>query len=344
MMRHDALTLTADHRTDEKKRNAALMWAVAAAYRPPIDALRSRLKRMTDRQEYLTDAHGWNHDGTLAITATLHQGLASLHARTDTATQLITQSQHQAAHLGSTLAAALLAAAGVADIHHLSASREARIALQRPDGVPFAHRLHHENANLIARLHATLLGHLTYDPSRRVVAAMALLDAFWHGTLLHLAQNERTRVYNSALAETYTENASASAYWQWIAELGPRCCAGCIDMHGTIHPVSEPFSLAHNNCQCCAMPIVDPARPTITVHGTDWFDAQPDTVQRHILGPAMHTLYQQNLIGLDDVLSRPYTAWGIGAVPKSIEALVREGTITAQHAQEAYRAGRMVGK
>jgi hypothetical protein len=47
------------------------------------------------------------------------------------------------------------------------------------------------------------------------------------------------RSYQDTAHQNYLANAATVAGWRWWASLGPRACASCISLHGTLHPLTE---------------------------------------------------------------------------------------------------------
>ena len=100
-------------------------------------------------------------------------------------------------------------------------------------------------------------------------------------------------------------------------------------MDGTVSDLDEPGPLGHQNCRCTAVPITktwadlgftDIPEPDVDEPptGREWFDKQPEKVQRQIMGPKRLSLYQQNKIGWDDmhtIRRTPYWRDSIGVKP-----------------------------
>lgn len=135
-----------------------------------------------------------------------------------------------------------------------------------------------------------------------------------------IMRTESQRAYRETARQTYQENADVLQGWVWTAALGPRTCAACIAMHGTIHPVTETLD-GHPRCRCAmvprtpswadlGVPDMEDDRPPVT-SGKDWFQEQPDAVQRGILGRAKWQAWKDGRISLDDTVARTHSAdWG----------------------------------
>lgn len=85
------------------------------------------------------------------------------------------------------------------------------------------------------------------------------------------------------------------AGWQWVAELSERTCASCIAMHGSIHPLSEPGPLDHQQGRCTRTPVtktwkqlgfdgIDEPQAIQPGDGEAWLAKQSEDVQKHVLG------------------------------------------------------------
>jgi hypothetical protein len=149
-----------------------------------------------------------------------------------------------------------------------------------------------------------------------------------------MAREEMVRAYREGSLATYRHNAELVIGWRWQAVLSPRTCACCIALHGSIHPLSEPFN-SHLLCRCCAVPV---SRTDLDKHGPsgeEWFAQQPDEVQAQILGPAHVKLYHEGLITLSDMVDRHETVWGATAHIRSVKELVAHGLVTEAVAQGA---------
>lgn len=73
--------------------------------------------------------------------------------------------------------------------------------------------------------------------------AQQMRDAFGGNLVraLTVARTETLRAYRAANQEAYRANSDVLEGWMWVSDLGPRACAACIAMHGTIHPLDEEF-------------------------------------------------------------------------------------------------------
>lgn len=116
-----------------------------------------------------------------------------------------------------------------------------------------------------------------------------------------IARTELIDAHRAAAEASQNANDGVLAGWVWVAELGPRTCPSCVIQHGRLHPLDEPGPLDHHQGRCARVPRtktwaelgfdVPEARPTIET-GRDWFNRQPEAVQRSVLGPKRFEAWQ----------------------------------------------------
>ena len=110
-----------------------------------------------------------------------------------------------------------------------------------------------------------------------------------------IARTEMIDAHRGAAEASQNANADVLAGWEWHAQLGPRTCPSCIAQHGRLHDLDEPGPLDHQQGRCARVPVtktwaelgfpgIEEPRPR-TQTGQEWFEQQPESVQRSILGP-----------------------------------------------------------
>lgn len=149
---------------------------------------------------------------------------------------------------------------------------------------------------------------------------------------LAIARTETGRAYTSAAQATYLENADVLAGWVWISARTTRTCALCWAMHGTVHPLEEPFG-SHVNCRCATAPVTHDqleARPdgSAAVRGVEpgaqAFAGLSADEQRAILGPGKLDALRRGEIELVDLVDhRLDPRWGHVRTQRSL-ALARQ--------------------
>lgn len=126
-----------------------------------------------------------------------------------------------------------------------------------------------------------------------------------------IARTEQLRSFRSASIENYRANNNVIEGWVWMATRSIRTCPVCWAMHGTEHPLSEPFA-SHVNCRCTPAPMVI-GLPHGLDRGATLFAKLPEADQLSILGPAKFDAYRSGQLGLDDLVIRTdHPEWGPG--------------------------------
>lgn len=139
---------------------------------------------------------------------------------------------------------------------------------------------------------------------------------------LRLATTETMRIYRETALADFKQNKMLVRGWGWISRLAPNTCIMCILMHGTIHPLSEPFK-SHVQCQCIPVP-----RAIITTFedfqsGREWFLDKSGAAQEQILGKAAYKAYASGEVKLDDFIARTRSAeWGPGQHVQSLKKIL----------------------
>lgn len=144
---------------------------------------------------------------------------------------------------------------------------------------------------------------------------------------LLIARATTLRAYRESAIEVYRYNSSRVTGWRWLASKSRRTCASCLGLDGTEHPLTEPFG-SHPLCRCTTVPVLASGNVPMSKTGAQWFDEQPESVQRHILGRGKYRLYKNGNIKLADVVDRHDSAWGPTANVKPIKRLIAESKIT----------------
>lgn len=117
-----------------------------------------------------------------------------------------------------------------------------------------------------------------------------------------ITQTEVQRAYRDATQLSYEENADVVAEWIWTATLGSRCCAACVALHGTRHPVTEKQH-GHPWCYCGMTPVVPGYDTGAYEPGEDWLKRQDEATQRDVLGTATgYDAWKKGEVGLDQFI------------------------------------------
>lgn len=152
---------------------------------------------------------------------------------------------------------------------------------------------------------------------------------------LTIARTEMLRAYRGAAMENYRANSDVVSQWRWTCAKSARTCAACIAMDGTLHDVDQEMQ-SHPNCRCAPLPVtkswedilgplgIDTSTiPETTIDipsGSDWFDKQPEKIQRQILGNAKYEAWKNNQFTLHDIVGHTHDAeWGNAIYERSLK-------------------------
>ena len=159
-------------------------------------------------------------------------------------------------------------------------------------------------------------------------AADSLSQARWR--TLNQARTETMRAYRGAMQESYRENRGVVGGWVWVSARGSRACAICWSLHGSVHPLDEPFA-SHPSCRCSAGPLPAGEKSPI-VPGPEQFAKLPPGQQLQVLGASKFRAYREGAIDLPDLVQRTESPrWGPGRREKSLVGALGAG------AQRFYR-------
>jgi len=151
---------------------------------------------------------------------------------------------------------------------------------------------------------------LGWNPKR---IARAVRKQFGQGLNWALRNTRTVQIwaYREATRMSYLANAHIVRSWTWVSALDNRTCLACIAEHGTIHPLSEPLN-DHYNGRCVAVPNTVTYRdlgldvdvePLTVGGGEDWFRAQPELVQRKMMGPSKWAAWRAGAFRFDDLIT-----------------------------------------
>jgi SPP1 gp7 family putative phage head morphogenesis protein len=143
-----------------------------------------------------------------------------------------------------------------------------------------------------------------------------------------IARTEIHRAYRESSRMAFQANRAVNA-WRWHASLGPRTCASCWAMHGTVHDLDEPMG-SHPQCRCTMLPVIDAARAlgfdAPTIHwptGDEVFAAQPVDVQRAVLGSKSDAYAEGRITLADTVHVRESVEFGTTRTVASLDQALR---------------------
>ena len=131
---------------------------------------------------------------------------------------------------------------------------------------------------------------------------------------LTISRTEVVGAYRRASAEQAQARRDLLAGWTWLASVDSTDapCVVCLAMHGTWHTMNETLD-SHPNCRCSAAYLPVDSMADLGPTGEDWFEDQPDEVQRRLLGPTAHAAYLNGDVALKDFVQRVNDPrWGPG--------------------------------
>jgi SPP1 gp7 family putative phage head morphogenesis protein len=152
-----------------------------------------------------------------------------------------------------------------------------------------------------------LLNALALGKNPRAIAS-EIKDAL--GVPLHraltLSRTEANRAYRQATFNTYQDNGIEGYYW--VSSKSRRTCLACLALDGQFFPMDRPQP-SHVNCRCTSIPAIAPPKARQT--GEQWFNQQPDEVQRQMMSGVAFDAFKAGKISLRDFVGRADSRkWG----------------------------------
>lgn len=194
------------------------------------------------------------------------------------------------------------------------------------DGSPLKKVLRKYGRENAAVIEKTLIEGVTLGENPRKVARR-MREAFG-GNLtdaLRVARTEQVRAYREASRQNYQANSDRVAGWIWVSSKSLRVCLACLSKDGQFYPLEKPQP-SHINCRCTSYPLLKGQEPIQRTLGKDWFAAQPDDVQREMMGIKAHELYKAGKISLEDFEgSKTSAEWGEVTYQRSLKEILGDG-------------------
>jgi SPP1 gp7 family putative phage head morphogenesis protein len=339
----DIYTLGNRLAADLRRGDAATAAQLVAAYQPIYQRIQDQVATLVAQRAAAMAAGepvtpGWLFQAGrwAALEAQVRQALLEYAAL---AGQQITLAQTEALLAGNSAAMALLVASLPPGFGSTFAGLPSGAITQLVgylgDGSPLTGRLQElAPGQLPAIRNALVVGLGTGQNPRTIARTLRPLLGVPLWQALRLARTETLRAYRAAALDRYAQSDVVQG-WIWWSALGRRSCAVCWAMHGTFHPLTEPFG-SHPNCRCTVLPATKPwaelglaglpDRPA-PVPGGDRFAALAEGDQQAILGPGKWAAYQAGEITLADLVAVQRSAtWGVSRMERSLEeARARHG-------------------
>lgn len=95
------------------------------------------------------------------------------------------------------------------------------------------------------------------NPRATAVRIVKRTEGRFNGGLtraLVIARTETLDAHRVAAAEGQAQHADVLQGWAWLAKLDTRTCRSCWAQHGTVHDLSDPGPLDHQQGRCARMP------------------------------------------------------------------------------------------
>lgn len=162
---------------------------------------------------------------------------------------------------------------------------------------------------------------------------------------LTISRTEVLRAYRQSSRRSYEANSDVVGGWTWTSGLDSRCCAACIGMHGTEHPVTETMA-THPSCRCVATPFskswaelgIEGVKDTQVKleAGADWFERQPAKTHVAVLGKAGAAAYKAGQVSLTDFVGRAESkTWGPMYYQRSLKSALEVAARKSQRRKAA---------
>lgn len=136
---------------------------------------------------------------------------------------------------------------------------------------------------------------------------------------LRIARTEQLRAYHLGTLHQYQESGVVKG-WRRLAAKNERTCLACLMLDGKVYALDEPMD-DHPNGRCTMVPILEHIEVTWQ-SGRDWFLAQPEDVQRRMMGEGLFAAWKAGKVNLED-LPKLVTneKWGNHWTVKSLKEL-----------------------
>lgn len=124
---------------------------------------------------------------------------------------------------------------------------------------------------------------------------------------LTIARTETLDAHRAAAQLGQAQHTDVLQGWMWVAALSERTCPACLAMNGTVHDLTEPGPLGHQQCRCARVPTVKPWSEL----GIDGIDEPPSLVpDSAAFFESLTAAQQKTILG-----TTRYDAWVAGRFP-----------------------------
>lgn len=136
----------------------------------------------------------------------------------------------------------------------------------------------------------------------------------------NIARTEQLRVYRQVALESYGNSRIVIGYKRLSAR-DSRTCIACLAADGQFYPISHGFD-EHPQGRCSLIPVLASVPPVVYEDGQTWFNRQPESVQREMLGRGRYDIWRRGDASLNDMISRSWSDdWGGSLHPTRVADL-----------------------
>jgi SPP1 gp7 family putative phage head morphogenesis protein len=218
------------------------------------------------------------------------------------------------------------------------------IAFSGPGG-PHPKAFRDMGPELVRQVQQRLVDGLAKGTNPREIAAKMQRDTQHGGILdrplyeqMRVARTEPLRAYRESSRATYQANVDVVASWEWRAFPGPRTCAYCLAMDGSVHSVDEVMA-THPQCRCTSLPRTAYSPEPAFTGAQYLYNLSPEEQDEVFGSHTMGELYRRGKFQLGDMVEQyQHPDWGQVGRAASMRSLEARGIITRQDIVEARAA------
>jgi len=118
---------------------------------------------------------------------------------------------------------------------------------------------------------------------------------------MRLVRTAQLWAYREANRAQFAANSDIVTGWYWHAKLDSGTCLSCIYQHGKFYPLTETLN-DHHNGRCAMVPGVKGFPPPFAQDaGEQWFNSQPESVQRSMMGKGRYEAWAAGKFDLSKI-------------------------------------------
>ncbi len=168
------------------------------------------------------------------------------------------------------------------------------------DGTPLYELLKASYPESVVKLTEALLQGLASGKGPRETTARMAEDMAGNlDRALTIARTEQLRALRAGSLEQMKASKVVAGYIR-RAQRSANVCAACLALDGQEQATEDVFA-SHPSCACFAQPTLKYGKTPSFPSGPEWFETQPESAQRQILGAAKFELYQEGKLDWSQV-------------------------------------------